>query len=302
MSAHNKKEYESGEGLHGWRGLQSAGEHSGKRLNRWRWVLPLIYVVLIGALFAAGAFLIKKSDWLDQPRTSEPIRAIMFDTDGVLDERWVSQTLGLRAGITLAEIDHFQLRDKLQAQGQVRRATVERVFPATLRVRIEERIPVFRIALMQDDNEGPKLRLVAEDGTLYQGLRYPRGALETLPWLIPYRHADGSILPLNGIPRVAELMQIARGRNPMQYRSWQVISLQNYTGEVNFPGEIIEIRSARIPRLILSANEDFSRQLDRLDALLEIIRSRGDPAIEQIDLSLRGSAAVRFTSKRLPGY
>jgi cell division septal protein FtsQ len=306
MSARNKREYESGEGLHGWRGLQTTKGRKSKRLGRRmrlrNWLRPALYLFLIAALFGCGVLLFKRGDWLEKPTTSEPIRAIIFDTDGVLDERWVSETLGLRAGTTLMDVDHFLLRDRLESEGQVRRATVERVFPATLRVRVEEYVPFFRIALAVGEGERPQVRLVAEDGTLYQGLRYPRGALEGLPWLIPYRHPDGSILPMNGIPRVAELMRTAQGRNPRLYRSWQVVSLNYYTGEPNFPGEIIEIRSTRIPRLILSANEDFSRQLDRLDALTEIIRSRGDPSIERIDLSLRGSAAVRFTSDRVPQF
>jgi cell division septal protein FtsQ len=306
MSARHKREYESGEGLHGWRGLQTTKGRKGQRLQRRlrlrNWLRPLFYLLLIAALFGSGALLFKRGDWIDKPSTSEPIRAIIFDTDGVLDERWVSETLGLRAGTTLMEVDHFLLRDRLESEGQVRRATVERVFPATLRVRVEEHVPFFRMALADNDSERPEVWLVAEDGTLYKGLRYPRGAIEGLPWLIPYRHPDGSILPMNGIPRVADLMRTAKGRNPRLYRSWQVVSLENYTGELNFPGEIIEIRSSRIPRLILSANEDFSRQLDRLDALTEIIRSRGDPSIERIDLSLRGSAAVRFTSERVPRF
>lgn len=299
-----KREYEPGEGQHGWRGLQSPNGRKGKRVGTrslWRKCLrPALFLLLIAVLMTIGVLLFNRGEWAEKPLAGEPIRAIMFDTDGVLDERWVSQTLQLRSGTRLSEIDHFQLRDRLEAEGQVRRATVERLFPATLRIRIEEHVPLFRIALEKEGEARPQVWLVADDGTLYRGLRYPRGTLESLPWLIPHRHPDGSILPMNGIPRVAELIRVAKGQNPQLYRSWQVVSLEHYSGQPNFPGEIIEIRSARIPRLILSAHEDFAKQLNRLDALTEIIRARGDPSIERIDLSLRDSAAVRFTSERLP--
>lgn len=199
------------------------------------------------------------------------------------------------------EVDIHAMKQSLEAEGQVVSASVERVFPSTLKISIREREPVLRLAVEGPDGR-PVERIVARDGMIYKGVGYPKSTLRSLPFLQPYQHSDGSIRPLRGIDRVARLLAEARRRQPELYRTWKVVSLENYTGDPSFAGEVIEIRSSYVPRIIFSTSSDFGQQLDRLKLILEYVRARGNPSMERIDLSLRGSAAVQFTTGRISSF
>ena len=315
MKPSKRREFESAGGQQSWRVLQGRTSRSApveNRAGRWqrrllvaqRALIALVCVGVVLALILGGVYLLRSGAdrGLSIAAQSEPIRAILFDTDGVLDETWVSRTLELRSGMRLMEADVFALKQRLEAHGQVRSASVELVFPASIRIRLQERVPIMRIRTQGRNDPEPRQRLVARDGTIYDGDRYQTATLRALPHLIPYRYPDGSIAPLRGIERVAELLETAEWHDRRMYRGWRVVSLQHFTGEPDFPGEIIEIRTAPIERIIFSANEDFGRQLDRLDALLAHVATLGNPSIERIDLSLRESAAVRFSSGRIPTF
>jgi len=80
------------------------------------------------------------------------------------------------------------------------------------------------------------------------------------------------------------------------------VTLTHYSGDLDLPGQVIEIRSALVPRILFSASRDFGQQLDRLEYILSYVAQRGNPSIERIDLSLNGAAAVQFTSGRVGNF
>jgi hypothetical protein len=143
------------------------------------------------------------------------------------------------------------------------------------------------------------MRLVARDGVVYDGLGYPKATLKNLPFVQPYQHPGGRFFPMRGIERVAELLELARAAEPQFFRTWKVVSLEYYSGDLSLPGQVIEVRTTMVPRIIFSASADYSRQLDRLKYILKYVQNQGNPSIERIDLSLRGSAAVQFSSGRV---
>ncbi|MGB0744543.1 MAG: hypothetical protein ACPGSB_08450, partial [Opitutales bacterium] len=135
-----------------------------------------------------------------------------------------------------------------------------------------------------------------------KGVGYSRDTLARLPFVQPYQRSDGSIRPLRGIERVALLLEEARRRQPEFVKTWKVVSLEHYSGDDILVGEVIEIRSSYVPRIIFGASSDFGQQLDRLKLILEYVRAKGNPSMKRIDLSLRGSAAVQFTSGRISSF
>jgi len=230
--------------------------------------------------------------------SSKPIERILFDTDGVLPDIWLSKTIKLRPGMSMMEADIYELKQALESDAQVKSASVERVFPSDLRIRVEERLPALRLAVAGPDGK-PRLRLVARDGAVYDGLGYPKATLRNLPYVQPYQHADGSYTPMRGIESVADLLELARSTEPKFFRTWQVVSLEHYSGDADLPGQVIEVRSTLVPRSIFSASADYARQLDRLAYILDYVKENGNQSLERIDLSLRGSAAVQFSSGRI---
>ena len=258
----------------------------------------LLLVAIVSAISWGVVSLMHREEKIQITTPSKPIERILFDTDGVLPNQWLSAVMKYQPGMTMMDADIHTLKLELEAQGQVKSASVARVFPSDLKITIEEHTPSLRIAAVGANGE-QELKLVARDGTVYEGVGYPKAMLRNLPYVQPYRSPEGKYLPMRGIERVADLMDYSRQNSPKLYATWQVVSLEHYSGDLELPGQIIEVRSSWVPRIIFSAGGDFGQQMDRLNYILSYVQERGNPSIERIDLSLRGSAAVQFTSGRI---
>ncbi|MEN8660931.1 MAG: cell division protein FtsQ/DivIB [Lentimonas sp.] len=271
-----------------------------RRQQKWLKLLGLLLLMIaIVSAVTWGVNKFKNREEAIQISTpSKTIERILFDTDGVLPDRWLGSVVKLHAGMSLMEADIHTLKADLEAQGQVKSASVARIFPSDLKISIQERSPSLRLAAA-----GPHgtqvLKLVARDGTVYKGTGYPQAMLRNLPYLQPYLSPEGKYLPMRGIDSVADLLDYARQNSPQLFNTWQVVSLEHYSGDLELPGQIIEVRSSWVPRIIFSAGADYGQQLDRLSYILSYVQQRGNPSIERIDLSLRGSAAVQFSSGRI---
>jgi cell division protein FtsQ len=261
----------------------------------------LLLVGLIALVFWLSSVIKAREEPIHITTPSREIEQIIFKTNGVLPDRWLGTVIRLGKGTTMMEIDIYGMKQSLENEPQVISAEVERVFPSSLKISVKERQPVLRIAVQAAEGK-PEQRIVARDGTIYKGVGYPKTALARLPFVQPYQHSDGSIRPLRGIDRVADLLTIARQKQPDFYRTWKVVSLEHYSGDALLFGEVIEVRSSYVPRIIFGASTDFDLQLDRLQVILEYVRSLGNPSMERIDLSLRGSAAVQFSSGRISSF
>ncbi|MEC8614090.1 MAG: hypothetical protein VXY17_01625, partial [Verrucomicrobiota bacterium] len=108
--------------------------------------------------------------------------------------------------------------------------------------------------------------------------------------------------PMRGIDQVAELLEETRQAQPNFYKTWKLVSLKHYSGNPELPGQVIEIRSSMVPRIIFGLNNSFAQQIDRLAVILNYVQSRGNPAIKRIDLTLPKDAAVQFESGRISTF
>lgn len=308
MIGRGKDKGESGVGgSQSWRELGGSARRRVKSPWVWRRRLHLvgkILWVLCGLLLLSmgGYWLWQKASDAEEPigisAPDQPLERILFRTDGVLPDQWLSRTVDLKLGSNLMLIDIYDLKDRLEKVGQVQSATVERVFPNALRISVKEHSPVLRLVVQSTDGVLQQ-QIVAEDGTVYDGIGYTRTALKRLPYLQPFLHGDGSHLPLLGIPKVAELLRVSQKEYPMLWKTWEVVSLEHYSGDSRLPGQVIELRTKLIPRILFGANKDFALQLNRLDYILGKVKASGNPSVERIDLSLRGLAAVQFSSEQV---
>ena len=307
MIGHNKQKGDTSAGdTQSWRELagprRSRVNSSVSHKRRWMPWLKLLGGLLLLALISGGFFqLIRMLDRETKEAVVavavNPVESILFYTDGVLTSSWLEDTIGSQIGMPVMEIDIFALKAVLEDHAQVKDASIERSFPSDLRIDVSERKPVMRLVTANADGKR-RLRLVARDGVVYQGVGYSMSALKQLPYLQPYQHADGSYFPLLGIEPVVELLDLVRDTQPELFDSWQVVSLQHYNGRTGLPGQVIEIRSKTVPKIVFGVSKDFALQLDRLMYLLEYFKKNGDPSLKRIDLSLRGAAAVQLSSGR----
>lgn len=230
---------------------------------------------------------------------SKPLARILFETNGVLSETWLSRMLSVPRGTRLMDVDIHGIKAKLERVGQVKSASVERELPDSLRIDLLEHQPVMRLVLETETGK-KQMRLVSRTGVVFEGVDQSATVVRVLPYLGPYFQPDGSYEPLKGIERVTRLLETCKMHYPEEYSTWKVVLLTHYSGEVDLPGEVIEVRSKRdgkTVRLVFGAAHDFKLQLDRLRHIREVARSLRD-ALERVDLSLRDAAAVQFKSGR----
>ena len=256
---------------------------------------------LVLALIAWGAWEVASALRIDPQAapslaSAAPVRELRLATDGVLDRAWLARTLQLPRGATLMELDLGRLRTRLLASGQARTAAIDRVFPATLAVRVSERSPVARLAAPAGA-EGAGPLLVARDGVAFAGEGYAPAMLATLPELEGVklvRQGEG-YAPIAGMGTVADLLARAQLDAASIYRSWQAVSLAKLASD----GEIA-VRNRDGLTVIFGTQEDFFRQLGKLDLLLDAAAGKPGQAMREINLSIEGQASVALAPAVTP--
>ena len=220
---------------------------------------------------------------------SERVRNLVLVTDGVLDRNWLARTLAIPANATLMGLDLVQLRTRLLGDPQVASASVTRDFPGTLTVRVSERSPVVRL-MDQSGGGAPRTLLISRDGVAFDGTGFDPAMVASLPWIegAALVRRGGSVAPIAGMSAVSDLLASAKLEAESLYRTWQVISI----GRLATDGEI-GIRTKDGMDVVFGTNENFLRQIARLDLLID---STSDPTrpLRRVDLSLGPQVPVAY--------
>ncbi len=291
MSGKRAKKKKSGGS---WRAIsQSARQVKVSRIAKQRYfrlvcrsfAACLLLVALGATVWGAFRVVEEGSKKITSIIPSSPVETVDVSTDGVISETWVLDRIDLPAGQPLMDVDIHALKEDLERHRQIRRAVVSRRLPDRLVITLEERIPMLRMAAR--DSEGRRLNLlVAEDGTIYQGVGYNRAFLGSLPYIsgVQVRREGGGFRRLEGMEPVADLLALARSEAPNLYASWEVVSCADLP--------LIKIRSDEITEIVFR-NEDFVEQIKRLQALLlHKQREMSGMPYGRVDLSLGRDADV----------
>ena len=294
-----------------WRGLDGGNKRTRidstqARKRRQVQVLKLLTAFLVAVLsisfvvWAIFAFN-KREEPIQITTPSKSVERVFFDTNGVLPPSWLGTVVELRRDTAMMEIDIHTMKKQLEAHGQVKSASIERQFPNVLRINIKEHEPVLRMRVM-GANEQSEVRIISREGIIYKGVSYPKATLNKLPYVLPYQHPEGGISPMRGIDKVADLLEETRRTQSNFYKTWKLVSLKHYSGNPELRGQVIEVRTSIVPRIIFGFNTSFAQQLDRLAVILSYVQSRGNPAIKRIDLTLPKDAAVQFESGHISTF
>lgn len=291
-----------------WRNLKGAGTQSSRITtfaSVYRRIRPLLKFTLLTLSLIAVFFIFKafvfdgiSSEKGGRKDSQSYVKRVLFYTDGVLDETWLSGVIQINRNMRLIDINIFEIKHSLEEFDQVVKAEVVRVFPDALRIEIEEEIPIFKLK-MQSSEGVDFLRCVGQTGVVYDGIGYSEDFLGQLPYLIPHRHSNQKYLPINGLNYVAPLLDLLEKEGLMERIRLQSISLESFSGDADFPGQIIEINSGLIPRILFSAYNDYPKQIARLNYILSYLNGSGNREVERVDLSLRDSAAVQFKGGKI---
>ncbi|MFO1488654.1 MAG: FtsQ-type POTRA domain-containing protein [Verrucomicrobiota bacterium] len=113
--------------------------------------------VVFGTLFGLYAVW-RLGEWtLDQlvyDNKSFAIQQVDVHTDGVISPEQLRQWTGVRPGQNLLALDLARVKHDLENWPMIKSASVERVLPETLRVRVVEREPVAQVTVLQPREGG----------------------------------------------------------------------------------------------------------------------------------------------------
>ncbi len=225
-----------------------------------------------------------------------PVAEVSFSTDGVLTQRWIRNWLGPIRQRNLLDMNIEEIQRELMGEEQIIECVVSREFPATLKVQIRERDPILVLRMRNSSSQCVDW-LVSCDGHLYQGEGYSSGQLLSLPSLRidsqKIRKSTESVgyVPLEGIPFVFPLIELARREYPEIYRDWKIISFER--PDQSDPGAHVLVEAGRIGKVRFSPG-DYSSQLKRLRYLLDEPQFARSKFIRSIDLSHGRSVFARI--------
>lgn len=255
----------------------------------------LLLLALLAAVVGWGTWEIRRTvrggdSAIGTPGAREVIRDVVLITDGVLSQEWLHESLALGPRASLMELDLFALRDRLLTNGQVAAADLRREFPDTLVVSIQERTPVLR-AIVQEAGGNPRSLLVARDGVAYEGAGYDGLMINALPFLdgVKLVRNRGGFRPVEGMAEVSDLISAAQNNAPHLFRGWRVVSL----ARLKDYNEIV-VRTRDIPEIVFNRREDFTRQLARLDYIVDYTRTQSEATVQKVDLSIGSQVPVEL--------
>lgn len=283
-----------------WRNIrQEVSAPAMSRRGRRRQVFAWVKAGAIGTFFAAsawGVYVVVHSWETDRAVLatavhSAPVRDIVVITDGVLNQKWVSDTLALPRTASLMALDLPVLRDRLLQSGQVRVAVLARNFPDALVVTLQERTPVARVQASLGGGVARQF-LVAKDGVVYDGLNYDRQMVASLPWLDGIRlvRSGSGFEPVAGMADVSALLSMAQLQAPNLYREWIIVSLARLADR-----DEIVVKAQDIPEIIFTRKRDYFKQIAQLDYVVDATRATlTGPVLQSVNLSLDGQVPVRL--------
>jgi hypothetical protein len=258
-------------------------------MGGFRFALGAVAIGLVGwGAWEVSSVLRENPAGMPAAAKSERIRNLILVTDGVLDKTWLARTLALPGDATLMGLDLISLRSRVLADAQVSAASVIRNFPDTLTVRISERSPVVRL-MAQSASEPPRMFLVSRDGVTFEGTGFDPAMVATLPWIEGVRlvRRGPSFEPIENMAAVADLLASAKLEAETLYGTWRVISLARLASD-----GLIEVHSRDGMKVTFGTNEDYLRQIARLD----LINSRTDAThpLSEVNLSLGAQVPVAY--------
>lgn len=302
MMAKNKSKFTD---TKNWRGIkQTAGRQAVSAIARKRRLLAhaklcsiILIILLMAGAFAYGVnFFRSYENQIILASHSDPVRRILIESNGELDYQWFERNVTWPEDKTIMEIDIFSIKQLLENKGQIASAVVTRKFPDELKIEITEHEPILRARVQAKRGDIDEV-YISRDGTVYFHENYEKRKMKHLPYLggVRFKQEDDHFLALPGMDVVSQLLDTARTRYPRIFKSWKVVSCEQFDGLNEFSDEIIKIRG-RIVGEVIFTPLDFDRQLDQLASVIDYYERNNIYNIKRVDLSISDQVAVQLYS------
>jgi hypothetical protein len=249
------------------------------------------------AIFIAGAtglyFFEKNVIPKQVPRSNLPLRSIQFTSDGTVTKHWLARVLAIKKNTSISEIDIFALKKRLLEFSQIRDACVERRFPDSIAIKINERHPLLKFAVKSE--KGRALLFVdSHDGSIFQAACMPKSLILATPYaelnLEKSKKSPLGIGEIRGIESVKCLIGALRSEHPEIYGQIRKFSLKKYDHRSGATWSRIEA-FLKNGLVIEFSPRDIDTRLLRLDYLVhERSVMRGN--VKKIDLTKVNSVII----------
>jgi hypothetical protein len=208
--------------------------------------------------------------WHVAARPTNALKRIIFSTNGKITPDWLGQKLRIRKEANLFTLNIGQIKEFLENIPQVKMAFVEKRFPDTLCIRIEERIPLLRVCV---NIHGKKKMLFvdAADGEFFSPVCYKKSDIANiLPADLTLQadtHGPFSLLPIVGIETIGKFISTLKNNFPNIWEIVKFIDLRNYDSRPGAAWASINLH-LKNGIVVVCGTQDFDNQLLRLDYLI----------------------------------
>jgi cell division septal protein FtsQ len=267
-----------------------------RRQNRLRRVVLgfgtlLIFTTAVFACWKGGEMLLRKYAYENQ---AFAIRHLDIETDGVLSAEQIRTWGGVRLNDNLLALNLARVKRDLELVPAIESASIERVLPRGLRIRVNEREPIARVVfpLARPGN-------TAETGTYLVDLQgcflFP---IERAQRADPAPASDDHLPILTGIPlrdvRPGRTVDSAQALAALAFiRAFQRSSMLGQVDlreiEVSQPGVLV-VTTAQGSAVTFGL-QDFGRQLERWRLVVEQARRQGKH-IASLDLAVANNSPM----------
>ncbi|MDR1413483.1 MAG: FtsQ-type POTRA domain-containing protein [Puniceicoccales bacterium] len=224
------------------------------------------------------------------------LKNVKFTTNGKITSKWLMETLAMEKNVNLFSLDIAALERNLKSVSQIKKVFLEKRYPDSLFIQIEERIPILKI--MVKVNEEKKVFLVdGTDGKVFAPICYAAEDLENiLPADMVLRLADRKKLQFFSQQKMAaikELIETLKNDFREIFNSIKFVDLKNYDERPGAVWSRIELHLKNGIVVVLGL-EKFTFQLLRLEYLLDVKCVNNLHRIKKIDVSSLNDAVIEY--------
>ena len=222
------------------------------------------------------------------------IRKVEVTTDGYLTRETILHWGGVRHGANVMALDLNQIKRNLERIPIVKAASLERILPDALRIKVAERFPVARVTMLVPGETGYYPATVPLDADGYVLVQLQRAHVR-----------DHRVLNYNTLPEIkgfdeSELRRSGKIMNPnmlaalrlvRDFRHSQLVgSLELKELKID-PSGILQVTTGGGMRAKFSAQHDFRPQLVRWRQIVQVATESGKQ-IADVDLSVTNNVPV----------
>ncbi|MDR1255045.1 MAG: FtsQ-type POTRA domain-containing protein [Puniceicoccales bacterium] len=264
---------------HSWRSLQQDAQLTKARC---KWLLGKFFILV--ALSSLCLIVFKWFEHFHKPLLCpQPLRKVIFTSDGVLSENWLNRRVSIPLGKALMRIDLEYIKTQLEACSQVASAVITRKFPDTLVIEIKELKPVAKLFV---SIQGKRcIRLISAEGKLFTPVAYTRYGIKPLPILSDVTVQliqKGKILKFN---RIYTLLVELMHQYPDVYATIVQISLKNFDPLLEEKWLQVDLKTSYNQHLIFNCTY-VDVQMRKLKGVLYALTPQQRSQLLRIDLSL----------------